>query len=98
MLTCIKAYKRKTSVTCYKSFLSSISLSLEVSFHLETFKEIRGTNIESTEQSNRFLNRLKDMHNQMTKCKFKETHNERMEERLKYKEKMKYNRNAVYSK
>ena len=65
---------------------------------LKTFKEIKGTNIESAEQSNRFLNRLKDMHNQMTECKFKETHNERMEERLKCKEKMKYNRNAVYSK
>lgn len=27
--------------------------------HLETFKEIRGTNTESAEQSNRFLNRFK---------------------------------------
>ena len=64
--------------------------------HLETFKEIRGTNTESAEQSNHFLNRLKHMCKRMAKFKFKafmwfviETHNELIEERLKAKGKMK---------
>ena len=64
--------------------------------HLETFREIRGTNTESAEQSNRFLNRFKHMCNRMAEFKFKvfmwfviETRNELMEERLKCKGKMK---------
>lgn len=64
--------------------------------HLETFKEIRGTNTESAEQSNRFLNRFKHMCKRMAEFKFKafmwfviETHNELIEERLKAKGKMK---------
>ena len=64
--------------------------------HLETFKDIRGTNTESAEQSNRFLNRFKHMCKRMAEFKFKafmwfviETHNELIEERLKAKGKMK---------
>lgn len=56
--------------------------------HLETFSEIRGTNTESAEQSNRFLNRFKHMCNRMAEFKFKavflrfviETSNELIEE------------------
>ena len=64
--------------------------------HLETFKDIRGTNTESAEQSNRFLNRFKHMCKRMAEFKFKafmwfviKTHNELIEERLKAKGKMK---------
>ena len=64
--------------------------------HLETFEEIRRTNTESAEQSNRFLNRFKHMCNQMAEFKFEafmwfviETRNELIEERLKGKGKMK---------
>ena len=39
--------------------------------HLETFHEIRGTNNESAEQSNCFLNRFKHICNQMAELKFK---------------------------
>ena len=55
--------------------------------HLETFKEIRGTNTESGEQSNRFLNIFKHICKRMAEFKFKafmwfviETHNELIEE------------------
>jgi len=41
--------------------------------HLETLKEIRGTgtNTESAEQNNRFLNRFKNMCKRMAEFKFK---------------------------
>ena len=64
--------------------------------HLEIFNEIRGTNTESAEQSNRFLNRFKHVCNGMAEVKFKafmwfviETRNELIGERLKPKGKMK---------
>ena len=64
--------------------------------HLEVFKEIRGTNTECAEQSNRFLNRFKHVCNGMTEFEFSaflwfviETRNELIEERLKGKGKMK---------
>ena len=64
--------------------------------HLETFKEIRETNTESAEESNRFLNRFKHTCKRIAEFKFKallwfviETHDELIEERLKAKRKMK---------
>ena len=38
--------------------------------HLETLREIKGTNTEFAEQSNRFLNKLKHMCNRMAEFKF----------------------------
>ena len=63
--------------------------------HLEKFKEIWGTNTESAEQSNHFLNRFKHICNRMGHFKFKlflwfvvQTRNELTERRLKDQGKM----------
>ena len=47
--------------------------NVECRYHpnLDVFQVIHGTNAESTEQSNRFLNKLKHMSNRMGEFKFK---------------------------